>query len=436
MPIPGDRAPGMRCDRAGPAGGGCECETRLRDSRRWSAGSPEAPRRAVDILLLVVVARRANPVPRAASRAVARVAPARQPPGARRVPPRRTAREERHRHRLSEPDTLSACSATTRHGPHRRGPPERFRRSRRRAVGGRRRRRSFRGSTPRSRQPEAAGAGVFYTQDWHPESTPHFAKDGGIWPVHCVAGTWGAELHPDLIVDGPIVRKGANGEDGYSGFTMRDPTTGETKPTELEGLVRNATSRGSSCAASPPTTASTPRPSTPSGSGSRPPCWPTSACRSTSVPATTCGPSNRCSRPASTSSGPRPDARAAPPRRRDLRAVPGALRAPPAGPRPRRDRPERGLRARRTAALPAPRGRRHARRLRHRPRHRVVPQRPLPGLQVVVGMPPELLEPVPDRRGRRRGARDRAVADGRVRGRRRHRRARPAGPTTRPSTRS
>ena len=70
---------------------------------------------------------------------------------------------------------------------------------------------------------KTAGASIFYTQDWHPESTPHFAKDGGIWPVHCVADTWGAELHPDLVVDGPIVRKGANGEDGYSGFTMRDP---------------------------------------------------------------------------------------------------------------------------------------------------------------------------------------------------------------------
>jgi nicotinamidase/pyrazinamidase len=85
---------------------------------------------------------------------------------------------------------------------------------------------------------KAAGAIVVYTQDWHPESTPHFAKDGGIWPVHCVAGTWGAELHPDLRLDGPIVRKGSNGEDGYSGFTMRDPTTGEKRPTELEGILR------------------------------------------------------------------------------------------------------------------------------------------------------------------------------------------------------
>lgn len=84
----------------------------------------------------------------------------------------------------------------------------------------------------------AAGALVAYTQDWHPEHTPHFVPDGGAWPVHCVRGTWGAELHPALTVAGPIVRKGSNGEDGYSGFSMRDPTTGETVPTELADLLR------------------------------------------------------------------------------------------------------------------------------------------------------------------------------------------------------
>ena len=88
---------------------------------------------------------------------------------------------------------------------------------------------------------QGAGALVVFTQDWHPESTPHFAKDGGIWPVHCVADSWGAALHPDLAVpdDAPRVRKGVNGEDGYSGFTMRDPVTGETIPTELERLLRD-----------------------------------------------------------------------------------------------------------------------------------------------------------------------------------------------------
>jgi nicotinamidase/pyrazinamidase len=84
------------------------------------------------------------------------------------------------------------------------------------------------------------GAMVVATQDWHPESTPHFAKDGGIWPVHCVGGTWGADLHPafELPADAPRVRKGTSGEDGYSGFTMRDPESGEETATELESLLR------------------------------------------------------------------------------------------------------------------------------------------------------------------------------------------------------
>lgn len=83
------------------------------------------------------------------------------------------------------------------------------------------------------------GALVTYTCDWHPPSTPHFAKDGGPWPVHCVAGTWGAALHPALTPDaGPSIRKGANGEDGYSGFTMRDPGSGDLVPTELVSILR------------------------------------------------------------------------------------------------------------------------------------------------------------------------------------------------------
>jgi nicotinamidase/pyrazinamidase len=86
---------------------------------------------------------------------------------------------------------------------------------------------------------QRAGGVVAYTQDWHPPSTPHFAKDGGVWPVHCVAGSWGAELMPRLEVVGPVVRKGTGGEDGYSGFTVRDPTTGDEQPTELAGLLHD-----------------------------------------------------------------------------------------------------------------------------------------------------------------------------------------------------
>ncbi|TMC49982.1 MAG: isochorismatase family protein [Chloroflexi bacterium] len=85
----------------------------------------------------------------------------------------------------------------------------------------------------------AAGSLVFYTQDWHPASTPHFQKDGGIWPVHCVAGSWGAELHPKLKVQGEVIRKGIGGEDGYSGFTVRDVRSGDERATELGSRLRD-----------------------------------------------------------------------------------------------------------------------------------------------------------------------------------------------------
>jgi nicotinamidase/pyrazinamidase len=83
----------------------------------------------------------------------------------------------------------------------------------------------------------SAGGLVVYTQDWHPQRTPHFTTDGGPWPVHCVGGTWGAELHPELVVDGPIVRKGVDGEDGYSGFSVRDTVSGDVARTELGALL-------------------------------------------------------------------------------------------------------------------------------------------------------------------------------------------------------
>ena len=65
------------------------------------------------------------------------------------------------------------------------------------------------------------GEPVFKTRDWHPAKTKHFAAYGGIWPVHCVQGTRGAEFHPDLLDDPriTIISKGFDERaDGYSGF--------------------------------------------------------------------------------------------------------------------------------------------------------------------------------------------------------------------------
>jgi nicotinamidase/pyrazinamidase len=86
-----------------------------------------------------------------------------------------------------------------------------------------------------------SGALTVYTQDWHPPSTPHFKKDGGLWPVHCVAESWGAAFHPDLRVDAraPVVRKGFGTTDGYSAFSVRDAVSGDESATELERLLHD-----------------------------------------------------------------------------------------------------------------------------------------------------------------------------------------------------
>jgi nicotinamidase/pyrazinamidase len=86
---------------------------------------------------------------------------------------------------------------------------------------------------------QAAGIPVVYTKDWHPPETPHFAKYGGKWPVHCVRETWGAELHPDLKVAGEMIYKATGPEDGYSGFSVTHLPTGERRETGLEQFLRN-----------------------------------------------------------------------------------------------------------------------------------------------------------------------------------------------------
>lgn len=90
----------------------------------------------------------------------------------------------------------------------------------------------------------AAGSRVVYTQDWHPEHTPHFEADGGLWPVHCVAGTLGADLVDGLRLvpsgaggDVERIRKGTGAEDGYSGFSEVDLASGEAASTRLGALL-------------------------------------------------------------------------------------------------------------------------------------------------------------------------------------------------------
>jgi nicotinamidase/pyrazinamidase len=63
---------------------------------------------------------------------------------------------------------------------------------------------------------------VVATTDYHIDPGSHFASEPDYarsWPVHCVAGSPGAEFHPDLVTEPieAVFRKGAHAA-AYSGF--------------------------------------------------------------------------------------------------------------------------------------------------------------------------------------------------------------------------
>ena len=90
-----------------------------------------------------------------------------------------------------------------------------------------------------ARRCHAAGLPVFATRDWHPPHTRHFVSGGGAWPPHCVQGTPGAHLHPNLTLPAgtPLLSKGMDpNEDSYSAFGAENEA-GEHLPDLLRGLA-------------------------------------------------------------------------------------------------------------------------------------------------------------------------------------------------------
>ncbi|HJQ68024.1 MAG TPA: bifunctional nicotinamidase/pyrazinamidase [Blastocatellia bacterium] len=66
---------------------------------------------------------------------------------------------------------------------------------------------------------------VISTQDWHPADHISFKERGGPWPPHCVQGTRGAELHPELNRESIsyYFRKASSADkDAYSEFEGAD----------------------------------------------------------------------------------------------------------------------------------------------------------------------------------------------------------------------
>lgn len=82
------------------------------------------------------------------------------------------------------------------------------------------------------------------TQDWHPLDTAHISENPNYlttWPVHCIANTPGAELHPDLLVaQQPELAtrfiKGVEAcatpeeDDSYTGALAYNPATSQLLP--------------------------------------------------------------------------------------------------------------------------------------------------------------------------------------------------------------
>jgi nicotinamidase/pyrazinamidase len=72
---------------------------------------------------------------------------------------------------------------------------------------------------------------VVATRDWHPADHHSFADHGGPWPVHCVQGSPGAQLHEKFdasAIDDVVDTGQAPDQEGYSGF----------EHTDLERLLR------------------------------------------------------------------------------------------------------------------------------------------------------------------------------------------------------
>lgn len=98
---------------------------------------------------------------------------------------------------------------------------------------------------------------VVVTQDWHHPEHKSFAFTHGqppfttvrmygydqmLWPIHCVGGTLGASLHPDLAVECAtvVLRKGTNPDvDSYSAFFENPDADGLRATTGLAAFLKD-----------------------------------------------------------------------------------------------------------------------------------------------------------------------------------------------------
>ena len=142
--------------------------------------------------------------------------------------------------------------------------------------------------------------------------TPHFAKDGGIWPVHCVAGTPGAELLPASTSRGRSCIRASPARTATPASWCAIPKRERPARPSWTSFFSSSTPRASSSSASQVITASRRRRSTGSGWVTTSPCRSRRLASSTSSRVTTTRRSLTWQQPVSTSRA-SPDRRLIPP---------------------------------------------------------------------------------------------------------------------------
>lgn len=88
---------------------------------------------------------------------------------------------------------------------------------------------------------------VVYSCDWHSEYNKSFEINGGIWPVHCVENTWGAELSEKFKevkytdqspIPDNIYKKGQDDKvEEYSAYYAQNPKGEKIADIEAEEFI-------------------------------------------------------------------------------------------------------------------------------------------------------------------------------------------------------
>ncbi len=66
---------------------------------------------------------------------------------------------------------------------------------------------------------------ILVVRDWHPVRTKHFRDFGGLWPIHCIQNSKGAQFHHALKLpkEAVLLYKGMDPQkDSYSAFQAQD----------------------------------------------------------------------------------------------------------------------------------------------------------------------------------------------------------------------